>query len=186
MGAPLSVPRRLLSIEEFYRLGEAGVLKEEDHVELIQGEMIQMAPIGGPHLFAVNEFNRQFSLQLGGSGIISVQNPIALPPNNVPQPDIAILSPATHARRSVPGANDVLLLIEVAHTTLEYDRDVKIPLYASHGIDEVWLWNVKAQALSVSLEPSPGGYQRVLTLTKDETISPTRLPHVTIRLIELV
>lgn len=176
MGAPLTIPRRLLSVEEYYRLGEAGVLGEDDRVELIEGEMIEMAPIGGPHMHLVNVLNRVFTAQLGEQGLVSVQNPIVLPPRNAPQPDLAILRIDNLRRREVPRAQDVLLVVEVAHTTLEYDRDVKIPIYARHGIPEAWLFDVEAQALSIYLDPAAKGYRRLLTPSSSETVSPILLP----------
>jgi Uma2 family endonuclease len=185
MGAPLSIRRRLLSVEEYYHLGQAGVLGEEDRVELIEGEMLEMTPIGGPHVYLVNRFNQLFAAQLGDQGILSIQNPIVLPPRNVPQPDVVILGPHCMTSREVPTASDVLLLIEVSHTTVEYDRDVKIPIYATHGIVEVWLCEVESQRLSIYLDPDASGYLRLLKPGNDATISPSRLPGVKIRLADL-
>lgn len=185
MGAPVSIPRRLLNVEEYYRLGKAGVLGEEDRVELIEGEMLEMAPIGGPHAYLVNRFNQLFAAQLGNRGVLSIQNPILLPPRNVPQPDVVILGPHSMTSRELPRASDVLLVIEVSHTTVEYDRDVKIPIYATHGIVEVWLCEVASQRLSIHLEPDASGYQRLLKPSNDATISPSRLPGVKIRLADL-
>jgi Uma2 family endonuclease len=185
MGAPLSIPRRLLSVQEYYQLGHAGVLGEDDRVELIEGEMIEMAPIGGPHIYLVNMLTRVFAAQLGAQGIVSVQNPIVLPPRNAPQPDLAILAPSSITSKEVPRAQDVLLLIEVAHTTTDYDRDVKIPIYARHGIAEVWLFEVEVQRLSIYLEPGARGYQRLLNPEKRETVSPSLLPGVKIKLADL-
>jgi Uma2 family endonuclease len=185
LGAPLSVPRRLLSVEEYYQLNRAGVLREDDRVELIEGEMIEMAPIGGPHIHLVNLLNKLFATQLGDHGFVSVQNPVILPPRNAPQPDLAILAPSSIASKEVPRAQDVLLLIEVAHTTADYDRDVKIPIYARHGIIEVWLFEVEAQRLSIYLEPAARGYQRQLRPAHDETVSPSLLPSVKISLADL-
>ena len=185
MGAPLSMPRRLLSIDEYYQLGQAGVLREDDRVELIEGEMIEMAPIGGPHIYLVNTLTRLFANQLGDQGIPSVQNPVLLPPRNAPQPDFVILSPACKTSREVPRAKDVLLIVEVAHTTLEYDRDVKIPLYAMNGIPEAWLFDAARQTLTIYLEPGVKGYNRQLTPGNSETVAPALLPSVKIRLSDL-
>ncbi len=185
MGAPLSIPRRLLSIEEYYQLGKAGVLGEDDQVELIDGEMIEMAPIGGPHVYLVNTLNRLLSAQLGAQGMVSIQNPLVLPPRTAPQPDVVILGPASIGRRELPRAGDVLLIIEVAHTTLDYDREVKLPIYARYGIPEVWIVDVDAERVSIHLEPAARGYQRLLTPKKDETISPSLLPNVKIGLLDL-
>ena len=98
---------------------------------------------------------------------------------------MAILAPSSIASKEVPRAQDVLLLIEVAHTTTDYDRDVKIPIYARHGIAEVWLFEVEVQRLSIYLEPGTRGYQRLLNPEKREIISPSLLPGVKINLADL-
>ncbi len=186
MGAPETVHRRKLSIDEFHRIGAAGILGEDDRVELIDGEMIEMAPIGTRHLSKVNRLARMLSLTVAQEAIVSTQNPIALPPQNEPQPDIALLKPrADDYEGSLPAAADVLLIIEIADTTLAYDRDVKIPIYARHGIPEVWLFDVQGGALFVHRDPGPKGYQRNLTPKKNETISPLLLPRASIDLAEV-
>jgi Uma2 family endonuclease len=186
MSAPVSVSRRLLSVEEYHKIGEAGVLGEDDRVELIDGEMIEMAPIGSRHVAKVNRFARLLSRSVEEQAIISIQNPIALPPHNEPQPDIALLKPrADDYETKLPGAEDVLLIIEIADTTLTYDRDAKIPIYARQGIVEVWLLDVQTRSLSMFLDPGPKGYQRLLTPERSDTIAPSLLPSVTIRLSDL-
>lgn len=107
MGAPLTIPRRLLTLDEYHTIGAAGVLKEGDRIELIEGEMIEMAPIGSRHLAKVNRLARLLSQCVGNQAIISVQNPIALPPHNEPQPDLALLKPcADDYEGKLPGADD--------------------------------------------------------------------------------
>ncbi len=186
MGALENVQRRKLSLDEFHSMGAAGILKEDDRVELIEGEMIEMAPIGTRHLAKVNRLSRMLSLAAGKEAIVSTQNPIALPPQNEPQPDIALLKArADDYEVSLPTAADVLLVIEVADTTLAYDRDVKIPIYARHGIPEVWLFDVQGGSLYVHLDAAPDGYRRILTPGKNETVSPLLLPRVRIDLAEV-
>lgn len=186
MGAPLTVPRRLLNIAEFHRIGEAGVLREDDRIELIEGEMIEMAPIGSRHLAKVNRLARLLSSEIGELAIVSVQNPIALPPHNEPQPDIALLKPrADDYESALPTADDVLLVVEIADTTLSYDRDAKLPIYARYGIPEVWLVDITGQQLTIHREPGPKGYNRVLTPERGDTIAPLLCARVTIRLSDL-
>lgn len=186
MGALENVQRRKLSLDEFHRMGAAGILREDDRVELIDGEMIERAPIGTRHLAKVNRLSRMLSLAAGRETIVSTQNPIALPPQNEPQPDIALLKPrADDYEGGLPTAANVLLIIEVADATLAYDRDVKIPIYARHGIAEVWLFDVQGGALSVHLDPTPSGYRRILTPERNETVSPVLLPRVRIDLAEV-
>jgi Uma2 family endonuclease len=185
MGAPLSIPRRPISVSEYHKMVDAGVFHEDDRMELIEGELIQMSPIGGAHIQLSNLLNRVLDRQLGDAGIVSVQNPIALPPDSEPEPDIAILQPECLRRKDVPRAEDVLLLIEISTTTLDYDRDVKIPLYAKHGIPEVWIVDEKSRSVSIYREPARTTYRRLLTAQKNDTISPLLLPSVQVALLEL-
>ena len=113
-----------------------------------------MAPIGSRHLAKVNRLARLLSQCVGNQAIISVQNPIALAPHNEPQPDLALLKPrADDYEGKLPGADDTLLVIEVADTTLAYDRDAKMPIYARHGLAEAWLVDIQGRSLSILLEP---------------------------------
>jgi Uma2 family endonuclease len=186
MGAPLTIPRRLLTLDEYHTIGAAGVLKEDDRIELIEGEMIEMAPIGSRHVAKVNRLARLLSQCVGDQAIVSVQNPIALPPHNEPQPDIALLKPrADDYEGKLPGAQDILLVIEVSDTTLAYDRDSKMPIYAHHGIIEAWLVDVPAETLSIFLAPGASGYQRTLAPGRSESVTPALLPNVVIRLHDL-
>jgi Uma2 family endonuclease len=186
MGALETVQRRKLSVSDFHRMGEAGILGEDDRIELIDGEMIEMAPIGVLHASVVNELSQMLNATLGRAAIVSVQNPITLPPLNEPQPDIAVLKPRTDKyRHALPSAADVLLVIEVADTTLRYDREIKMPLYARHGIMEAWLIDLQAQAVTIHREPAVQGYGRVFVQRVSEAISPQLLPDVKLDLAEL-
>jgi Uma2 family endonuclease len=186
MGAPATIPRRKLSLADYHRMGEAGILREDDRVELIHGELIAMAPIGSRHAATVSRLTHVLIAAAGSNAIVSTQNPVALPPESEPQPDIALLKPrADYYAASLPGPSDVLLIIEVADTTLAYDRDIKLPLYAQHGIGEVWLIDLQRNALSIYRDPSPQGFLRVLTPGRDESMSLTTLPGVSIDLSAL-
>lgn len=186
MGAPLTIPRRLLTLDEYHTIGAAGVLKEDDRIELIEGEMIEMAPIGSRHVAKVNWLAHLFSQCVGDHAIVSVQNPIALPPHNEPQPDIALLKPrADYYEGKLPGAEDIMLVVEVADTTLAYDRDSKMPIYARHGIVEAWLVDIQARMLSIFLEPGAKSYQRLLNPAESESVTPVLLPNVVIQLTDL-
>jgi Uma2 family endonuclease len=186
MGALENIQRRKLSVDEFNRLGAAGVLGEDDRVELIDGEMIEMAPIGTRHLSKVNRLSRMLSLAVAQDAIVSTQNPIALPPRNELQADIALLRPRVDDyEATLPAASDVLLVIEIADTTVAYDREVKIPIYAQHGIVEVWLLDIQGGSLSVHRDPSLQGNQRVFVPQNTETVSPMLLPGVAIDLAEV-
>jgi Uma2 family endonuclease len=183
MGAPLTVPRRLLTVDQYHKMGEAGVLGEDDRVELIDGELIEMAAIGSKHMARVNRLSRLLTRAVGDRAIVSVQNPISLPPHNEPQPDIALLRPRSDDYAAqLPSAQDVLLVIEVADTTLAYDRDVKLGIYARHAIPEVWLADAQDETVSIYLDPSATGYRRLLTAQRSDTISPALLPGIDVRL----
>jgi Uma2 family endonuclease len=166
-------------------MGHAGILGPEDKVELLQGELIPLAPISGPHLSIVNSLNTLFSRQVYGRAVVSIQNPVSLPPHSETQPDVALLKWDLLKRPVTPGASDVLLLIEVAYTTLPYDRDVKMSLYARHGIPEAWLVDVEAGTVLIHRSPSESAYREISTATKLDEISPQLLPDVKIPLADL-
>lgn len=187
MNAPQTLPRHRLSIEDYAKMGNAGILPADARIELIDGDLIDMAPIGSLHSSVVNMLNRILVRQIGDSAIVSVQNPIVLPPDSEPQPDIVVLKPRRDwYRHAMPVVGDVLLLIEVADTTAERDREVKVPLYARHGIPEVWLVDLKAHVLEIYREPSQRGYGKVLRVQNAETASPQLLGDVTLRLADIL
>jgi len=177
--------RRRFSVEEYRRLAAAGILGEDERVELIEGELIELAPIGSAHASFVGRFTRAFE-GLGQHGaLLWVQNPIALP-DSEPQPDIAIVRErADGYERSLPAALDVLLVIEIADASLAYDRDVKIPLYARHGIPEVWLVDVQGRRLEAHRDPGEHGYRVTVRPDAGDVLSPQELPRVRVALSEL-
>jgi Uma2 family endonuclease len=138
---PVAAPsRHLISVEAFHRMGETGILGSTDRVELIDGEIIDMSPIGVLHAAIVARLASYFSQRLGGAAVVWCQNPLRLDDINEPEPDIAILrSRADFYTTGHPGPADVLLVIEVSDSSLAYDLGTKVPLYARHGIPEVWV-----------------------------------------------
>ena len=185
MGAEIPLPRRALSVEDYHRMGEVGLFAPEERLELIHGDLVTMAPIGGKHLRLVNVLAQLFSMQVGRSAVVSVQNPISIPPDSEPQPDVALLRPECWGRAAVPSADDILLVIEVADTTLARDREIKIPLYARHGIPEAWLFDVAGECTTIYRDPGPAGYRAEMTLARDAAISPQLRPDVAISLAEV-
>ena len=160
-----------LTVEAYHRMGEAGILEATPRTEFINARIMMMAPIGSEHADTVNRLARYFAKTLTDDITVSVQNPIYLNESNEPEPDIALLRPrALPYRKSHPRAEDVLLLIEVADTSLTYDRTVKIPLYAQHGIPECWLIDSKANRLEIFREPQEGEYRLHLKPRRDETV----------------
>ena len=126
----------LFSVEEYERMGEVGIFGEDDRIELIEGEIIAMSAIGNRHVACVNALTMALAVQVAGRGIVSVQNPVRLLPRSEPQPDLILLRPrpAGHYWGNKPASEDVLLAIEVADSSLDYDLATKAPLYARHGI----------------------------------------------------
>jgi Uma2 family endonuclease len=168
-----------LNISQYHQMSEAGIFSENDKVELINGEIIEMSPIGRRHTACVNRLNSVFSQLLGNKVIIAVQNPIILNNLSEPEPDIALLKPrADFYESGHPQPQDIFLLIEVADSSLEYDRDVKIPLYASSGISEVWLVDIYEQVIIVYRYPSENGYSDIQTLSRGEKLSIQAFPEV--------
>jgi Uma2 family endonuclease len=180
MSAAVYVPSRVkLSVDDFHKLGDAGILTSDSRVELIEGDLIEMAPIGGAHIGLVNRLTRVLVTAIGDLGIVSIQNPVALPPRSEPQPDIAVLRPGNDGVSAVvPQAKDVLLLI--ADSTLAYDRDTKVPLYARAGIPEVWVVDVDARRIAVHRGPAPTGYSSVIEVSAGD-LAMELLPQVSIR-----
>jgi Uma2 family endonuclease len=167
-------------------MARAFILREGSRVELIEGELIDLAPIGSLHASVVSALSMFFARQVGELAIVSAQNPVRLPPDNQPQPDLALLKPcADRYRAALPTAADVLLVIEVADTTVEYDREIKLPLYARHSIPEVWLIDLKAGTLQVYREPTPKGYRKLLTPDRGESITPALVSGVQLPLREI-
>lgn len=146
-------------------MGESGILSDEDRTELIDGEIIEMAPIGSRHAGHLNRLVSLLSNVVGDRALVSVQNPIRLGQFSEPQPDLALLRPRDDFYSSAhPTAADILLLVEVAESSLDFDRGAKIPLYAAHGVAVVWLLNLRDQAVEVYEQPDDDGYQIVHSL----------------------
>ena len=185
MGAPLEFPRRPLTVEDFHRMGEAGVLRPDERVELIEGELLAMAPIGGRHFNTVNLLAELLFTSVRTSAVVSVQGPVVLRPISEPQPDLALLRPECRNRPVLPEPEDVLLAIEVADTTLRFDRIVKAHLYAQHGIPELWIVDVQGQVLLRHLDPSHEGYAEVTVHRSPEAVAARLLPEARIELSAL-
>jgi Uma2 family endonuclease len=171
------VARRPLTVAEYHRMGEVGILGEHDRVELIEGELIAMSPIGSPHSGTVNTLTRLLVMALGARGIVAVQNPVQLDDRSEPQPDFAVLKPRPDDYRlSTPRPEDVLLLIEIADSSLNYDRTVKRSLYAQHGIPEFWIVNVASKEVDVCRQPAGDGYASISRVGPDAVMEIERLP----------
>ena len=183
MAVEVEGARRLFTVEEYHRMGETGILKPGDRVELIRGEIIEMSPIGRRHVAFVNNFTQLLVMRLAGRAIVSVQNPVVTAGDSEPQPDLAVLRCRTVPYKDAEiTAADVLLLIEVAETSLRYDRTVKLRLYAEAGVPEYWVVDCDAESVEIHRAPTADGYREVLRVTGDGAVSPAAFPDVRLTL----
>jgi Uma2 family endonuclease len=174
------ITRRRFTVHDYHRMGEAGILHEDDRVELIEGEIVEMAAIGTRHFTCVNGLTRLLVRGVGDAAIVSVQNPVRLDEHSEPQPDLAVLQTRDY-RESLPRPEDVLLLIEVSDTTLSYDRNVKLPLYARAGIPEVWIVDLAGETVEHYTGPSGDSYRHVERVRRGEEIRSAALPEPAFR-----
>ena len=175
------------TVDDYYRMGEVGILPHDARVELINGDVIQMPPIGSHHNGSVIGLDEILRDRLGRRVSISVQGPLILRQYGTPQPDVLILRRRDdHYRSANPTAADVLLVIEVSDSTLVHDRDTKGPLYAQAGIAEYWIVNLVTMQLMVYRRPVDGEYRDVRVLGKGDTIQPLAFQDVTIEVAEIL
>jgi Uma2 family endonuclease len=165
------------SVDEYEQMTELGILTENDRVELIRGEILEKMTIGDRHAACTIRLNQLLSLAVAGRALVSIQNPIRLA-DSEPEPDVALLTPRPDFYASgKPRPADVLLIVEVADTTLEFDRDVKRPMYAEAGIGEYWIVNLVDDCLEVHRQPQPDGtYRDVQTLRRGQQADVAALP----------
>lgn len=175
----LAPRERPFTVDEYHRLAEAGVLTEDDRVELLDGRIITMSPIGSAHLHCVNRLVDLFAERLytlsPRRACLSVQNPVRLSLHSEPEPDVVLLRPdASQDRTPIP--DDVLLVVEVADTTLAYDRTVKQKHYAAAGIPEYWVVDLNAETVIVHRNPGDDGYGSVVTHDAEAVLTVEALP----------
>lgn len=164
------------SVEEYRKLGDVGILDEDDRIELLDGELTIMSPIGSPHLATLNRLVHLFTDSLGSQCTVSPQNPVELEEYSQPQPDIALLKMrADFYQTRLPGPDDVFLLVEVADSSLYYDR-AKLKLYARAGIREVWIVNLSRREVEVYRQPQGDGYATELRLGNGKSVTPEAFP----------
>jgi Uma2 family endonuclease len=183
----VGVERRQITVDEFNHLIETGFFGPEERVELINGELITMAPIGHEHAGQVKRSVRVLGGLTGERALLSVQDPIELQFWGEPQPDVILLRPrADDYSRANPTAADVLLLIEVADSSLAHDRDVKGLMYAQAGIADYWIVNLVDEHLLIFREPTPTGYASVQTLTRGDSVTLQAFPDLTISVSDIL
>lgn len=165
---------------------QAGILREDERLELIEGELVQMTPIGPQHARCVNRLARFFNKQLD-QVIVSVQNPVHISEYSEPQPDLMLLRPHVNDYGQVhPTPEDVLLVIEVADATVGLDRDVKLSLYARAGIAEAWLVSLQDRWIEVYTEPSPAGYLTMRKVLPGSALSPQAFPAISLAVSDII
>ncbi len=179
MTQPITVPapKRRFTVEEYHHLAEAGILRENDRVELIHGEIIQISPIGPKHAGNLDRIVRALTFLFGESAIVRPQNPVQLNDYSEPEPDISILKPRKDFYTTAhPRPDEVLLIIELSESTLEYDQEVKLPAYAASGIPEYWIIDLKKDIILVHSEPSGEGYGNIRAFHINESLESLSLP----------
>ncbi|MDN5863149.1 MAG: Uma2 family endonuclease, partial [Salinisphaera sp.] len=175
-----------LTVTDYYRLGEAGSFGEDERVELIEGEIIDMAPIGVGHASRVAYLTHKLITAAGDRAVLSPQNPARLDIYSEPQPDLMLLKPRDdYYAAGHPEPDDVLLLVEVSESSLEYDRDTKLPLYAKHGVAEVWLVDLVHRRLTAFRQPGREGYGEVFEPAALGAVTISQLPGITVDLGDL-
>jgi Uma2 family endonuclease len=184
----VAVRRRRFTLDEYHRMGEVGILHEDDRVELIEGEIIEMTPIGSRHAATVARINLFFSIRVADRAVVWGQNPLLLPRfESEPQPDVILLAhrPDFYAS-ALPEPPDVQLLVEVADSSLAYDRRTKLPLYARAGVAEAWLVNLVVPRVEVHCGPGEAGYHDVSIPGADERFAPLAFPDLTVTVRDLL
>jgi Uma2 family endonuclease len=178
---------RLFTVDEYEQMAAAGILGEDDRLELIGGEIIEMSPISVPHAVCVKKLNRLFSWHLGDRVIVGVQDPIRLDNRSEPQPEVVLLRPrADFYAQGHPEPEDIILVIEVAETSIQFDRQVKIPLYSQVGIEETWLVDLRRKSIEVYRGPAANGYTKTMRLRPDDTISPLAFPELVLKVSDVL
>jgi Uma2 family endonuclease len=165
------------TVEQYERMVETGILTEDDRVELIGGEILEMSPTGSHHAACVKRLNTLLAARVGAAALISVQDPVVLDDLSEPQPDVALLKPRPDFYKlGHPHVPDVLLVVEVADSSIQRDRLVKLPLYARSGVAEVWLIDLNADRVEVYTQPVGGEYQHIRHAERGETVNSENVP----------
>lgn len=173
--------RRRFTVDEYECMGRAGIFHEDDRVELLEGVIYEMTPIGARHFWCVNNAVGLLSYHTRGRAIVSVQNPIRLSTRSEPQPDIVLFRVRPDYRTDeIPGAPDVLLLIEVSDTSLTFDRRHKLPSYAAAGIPEVWIVDLTRERIEVYRQPTGRRYQQRAIVERGGVLTPLAFPDLAI------
>lgn len=183
----VAISRYRFTADDYQRMTAAGVLTEDDRVELLDGEIVRMAPIGPRHAGTVDRIARRLTFGLGETILVRVQNPVRVDTHSLPEPDITVARLRDDFYTGGhPGPEDVFLVVEVADTSLRLDREVKIPIYARSGIREVWLADIDGGSLHVFKSPSAEGYKVQQVVHRGQTLSPEAFSELKLTVEELL
>jgi Uma2 family endonuclease len=175
------------TVAQYHQMARSHIFQPEEKLELIEGEILQMSPVGLKHAKTVKLLNHLLTYQLYNQAIIGVQDPIQLDDFSEPQPDLSILKiQADFYELEIPKSKDIYWLIEVSDSTIKYDRDTKIPLYAANNIPEVWVVNLNDHLLEIYRQPENNHYQKYQKFTPNQTVSPLAFPDLIINLSEIL
>ena len=178
---------RRFTSDEYYSMGRTGILTEDDRVELINGEIIELPPIGDRHSACCSRLTRLLVGLLQSSAIVRVQDPVRLSPHSEPQPDIAVVQWQDDFYASGhPSPKAVLLLVEVADSSVAYDRGIKLPLYAAAAIGEVWLVDLQGNRVEMHRDPSASGYRTVEIRGRGQRVAAQTLPEFTLAVDDML
>ena len=186
--APILAAMHLFTVDDYHRMGDAGIFAGAGRVELIEGVIASLSPVGPRHFAVVLRVSRLLAKAVGERATLSIQGPVRLAPRCEPEPDVAVLKPrADDYEHGLPGPSDILLLVEVSDSTLARDRDVKAPLYAGHGIPEYWLVDLDARKVLVHRGPLPAErrWQSVQPAESDAVLDVATLPGAAVPLAGL-
>jgi Uma2 family endonuclease len=179
----VALVRERITVDQYEALIVRGALTENDRVELIDGEIVERAAIGGQHAGCVDDLTELIFLGLAGRATVRVQSPIRLGTTSEAEPDLTLLRRREDSYRDQhPAADAILLVVEVGDSSIDYDRNVKAPLYARSGVPELWLVDLRAQRVDVCREPGPKGYRRIRQALAGETISPLAFPDLVLEI----
>lgn len=176
-----AVEKKLFTVDDYYAMTRAGIIGEDDRVELIEGEIILMAAIGSRHQAVVDRVTRLLVMRVGDRAIVRVQGPLRLADITEPQPDLQLLAPQDDFYAAGhPSQYEALLVVEVADTSLRFDRDEKAAIYARRGVGELWIIDVTGERVLVRRGPSADGYRESLTVTRGHTLAPEAFPDIVV------
>ena len=179
--APMStLLKHRFTVEKYDSMVAAGILTKDDRVELIEGEIVQMSPIGPRHAAVVDQLTMGFASALKGQAIVRIQGPITAGPDSEPQPDVSVLKPRADAYETHPEPEDILLLIEVSNTSRDADRAVKLKLYAGCGIREYWIVNLEEDRFEIHRSPRGEKYSDTHIVGRGQAVSPEAFPGLTL------